>query len=319
MRRSWRHRRGDLPRRPRFDPHRSHPREGRYAQACYLADRIARDCRQLADTDLCRPNHQYRAGGRLPDTHWVGSWEGPPEQSSTPNTLGVAAQQSYRMLVHTALGGSVARIRLSNAYGTGPVTFADVHVGLPVGGLPGPAVQDGTNHAVTFGGQASVTVAVGEDVVSDPLPVAVPADGYVAVSFYLPVPPAAPTGHWLAMTTSYLTFDSAFRPARLQLHQRRHRDIDQGLGRRVRSLRCARERDLTPRDPNTRHPRPHASRRNDDARHTSRTQRHTRRDRSRSHLPSQRRGKLRARRRHRCRLRPRRHRRHRPLKLALLI
>ncbi|MGY4929364.1 GDSL-type esterase/lipase family protein [Streptomyces sp. 900105755] len=141
----------------------------------------------------------------VPDTHWVGSWEGAPEQNTASIPAMMGAQQSYRMLVHTAFGGSVARVRFSNAYGTGPVTFADVHAGLPVGGVPDRALRDGTNQPVTFAGNRAVTVAAGQDVVSDPLPLSVPADGYVAISFYLPVQPAAPTVHTVAMTTSYMT------------------------------------------------------------------------------------------------------------------
>ena len=110
--------------------------------------------------------------------------------------------------------GRAARIRLSNAFGTMPVTFDGAHVGLQESGS---AIVAGTNRAVTFGGKASVTVAPGASVVSDPVRlgfVRSPADPLLksrklAVSFHVQGESGPMTWHAKALTTSYLTAPGA--------------------------------------------------------------------------------------------------------------
>src|SRR3954471_10946431 len=80
-----------------------------------------------------------------------------------------ARDQSFRLVVPPGVWGSQARIRLSNAFGTRPVTFDGVCVGLQESGS---AIVEGTNAAVQFGGKETVTVAPGDRVVSDPVPLA---------------------------------------------------------------------------------------------------------------------------------------------------
>lgn len=142
-------------------------------------------------------------------THWVGSWEAAPQQANPLGTVVLGARQSYRMLVHTAVGGTVARIRFSNAFGTGPMEISDAYAALPAGGHANPAIQAGTAAPVYFSGRNSITIPAGGDVYSDPADVPVPADGYLAISFYAPRPPAAPTVHTMSMTLSYTTLPGA--------------------------------------------------------------------------------------------------------------
>ena len=66
-----------------------------------------------------------------------------------------ARNQSFRMIVRPDVWGPQTRIRLSNAFGTQPVTFNDIFVGLQ---KSGSAVLKGTNQPVLFGGQNSVIV-----------------------------------------------------------------------------------------------------------------------------------------------------------------
>jgi hypothetical protein len=56
------------------------------------------------------------------------------------------------------------RVRLSNTWGSGPVTFGRVAIGLQ--SFSGATVS-GTNRVVTFGGKTSVTLAAGEERFSD--------------------------------------------------------------------------------------------------------------------------------------------------------
>jgi lysophospholipase L1-like esterase len=77
-----------------------------------------------------------------------------------------AHDQTIRMVVHPSIGGRIWRIRLSNLFGTGPVTFGSASVGLQdVGGN----VVPGTSRPLSFDGRPSVTVAAAEDVASDPV------------------------------------------------------------------------------------------------------------------------------------------------------
>lgn len=132
--------------------------------------------------------------------HWVSTWYGAPHDSTTTSN-----DQSYRMIVHTAVGGNAARVRLSNAYGRAPVTFRSVYLGLPVADGQGPAIDGASVTPVTFGGKDEVIVAAGDEVRSDPVGFAVPSDGNVAISFHVPGQVDNVTLHSLALSTSYLT------------------------------------------------------------------------------------------------------------------
>jgi lysophospholipase L1-like esterase len=106
--------------------------------------------------------------------------------------------------------GGQTRIRLSNVFGTRPVTFDDVFVGLQ---QTGAAIVEGTNAAVQFGGKTSVTIPVGESVVSDPVPLVFVGSSAatllrgrkLAVSFHVVGESGPMTWHAKALTTSYLT------------------------------------------------------------------------------------------------------------------
>ncbi|GGY34215.1 SGNH/GDSL hydrolase family protein [Streptomyces djakartensis] len=123
--------------------------------------------------------------------------------ASSADRVGTAADgRGYRLVVHTSVGGTGLRVRLSNAFGDRPVTFGNVHAGLR---RDGAALIPGSNRRLTFGGARSVTVPAGGIVYSDPLPGYVPAASALAVSLYVPRAQGTRTGHWLALQTSYTT------------------------------------------------------------------------------------------------------------------
>src|SRR3954453_5182489 len=110
--------------------------------------------------------------------HWVVSWTGavqgpypvgnpsaqPEQKFAFPEPAAGARDQTFRLIVRPDLWGRQARIRLSNAFGTRPVTFDGVFAGLQLGSA---ALTRGSNRPVTFGGKASVTVAPGNSIWSD--------------------------------------------------------------------------------------------------------------------------------------------------------
>ena len=121
-----------------------------------------------------------------------------------------ARDQSFRLTVRPDIWGGEARIRLSNAFGTKPVTFDGVFIGLQ---LESSALVPGTNSAVTFAGSPSVTVEPGSSAWSDP--VALPFYGEagrvglqgrkLAVSFHVAGESGPMTWHAKGLTTSYIT------------------------------------------------------------------------------------------------------------------
>ena len=120
-----------------------------------------------------------------------------------------ARNQSFHLIVRPDVWGPQTRIRLSNAFGTQPVTFNDAYVGLQESGS---AILKGTNQPVLFAGQKSVTVAPGQNVVSDAvaLPfVKSPPDPLLkgrklAVSFHVVGESGPMTWHAKALQTSYI-------------------------------------------------------------------------------------------------------------------
>lgn len=127
---------------------------------------------------------------------WTGTWAVAPQSSGT-----TFADQTLRQIVHTSIGGTAARIRLSNVFGDRPLVVSDVHVAAVTSGS---SVDQGTDHAVTFGGQASVTIPAGTDTTSDAVAFPVTAAGNVAVSAYLPQATGPATSHQLGLQNNYV-------------------------------------------------------------------------------------------------------------------
>lgn len=112
------------------------------------------------------------------------------------------ADRSYRLIVRTSVGGTNMRIRLSNAFGDHPVTFASAYAGLQ---RQGAELVHGSNRQLSFGGAASVTVPAGETVLSDPLPGKLAAQANLVISLYVTGAQGPTTGHGMAMQTNYAT------------------------------------------------------------------------------------------------------------------
>lgn len=106
-------------------------------------------------------------------------------------------------MVHTSIGGTSARIQLSNLLGTRPLTIG--HASLARAAAPGtPAAAPGTMRRLTFSGRPGVTVPAGGAVTSDPVRLTVPAAADLLVTTYSPAPSGPVTCHPHARQTSYL-------------------------------------------------------------------------------------------------------------------
>ncbi len=158
--------------------------------------------------------------------NWVVSWTGPVQgpypvgnpsaqpdpKFAFPDPVTGARDQTFRLMVRPDLWGRQARIRLSNAFGTTPVTFDGIYAGLQWGSA---ALVRGSNRPMTFGGKTSITIAPGASAWSDP--VALPfaddpaqlAGRRLAVSFHIAGDSGPMTWHAKALTTSYVTAPGA--------------------------------------------------------------------------------------------------------------
>jgi lysophospholipase L1-like esterase len=158
--------------------------------------------------------------------NWVVSWTGavqgpyptgnpsaqPDQKFAFPDPAAGARDQTFRLMVRPDLWGRQARIRLSNAFGTRPVTFDGVYAGLQSGSA---ALVRGSNRPVTFGGKGAITIAPGSSAWSDAI--ALPfvknpddlAGRRLAVSFHIAGDSGPMTWHAKALTTSYVTAPDA--------------------------------------------------------------------------------------------------------------
>lgn len=145
---------------------------------------------------------------------WAATWAASamaatPARLAAPDDFSSAGftHQTIRDIVWTSVGGQAARIHLSNRFGTRPVTFSQVDVGISAGGA---AVAPGTNHRVTFAGRTSVRIAPGAAVTSDPVRMAVPAATDLAVSLYTRGPTGPATYHSDAQQDNYISAHGDF-------------------------------------------------------------------------------------------------------------
>jgi lysophospholipase L1-like esterase len=91
--------------------------------------------------------------------------------------------QTLRQIAHVSLGGPRVRVVLSNSLGTLPLRVGAAHVALRATGASIVAASD---HVLTFGGLPHSTIPPGALLISDPVDLAVPDYGDLAVDLYLP-------------------------------------------------------------------------------------------------------------------------------------
>jgi lysophospholipase L1-like esterase len=155
------------------------------------------------------PDAAARCGTHGISCRWVATWTASPMAAAparlaAPDDFSPAGfdDQTIRDIVWTSAGGQAVRIRLSNQFGTRPVTFGQVNIGISAGG---PFVVTGTSHRVTFAGGTSVTIAPGAAAVSDPVTMTVPLQTNLAVSLYTGGPTGPATYHSDAQQLNYVS------------------------------------------------------------------------------------------------------------------
>ncbi|MCX3060121.1 SGNH/GDSL hydrolase family protein [Streptomyces beihaiensis] len=134
---------------------------------------------------------------------WAGTWAASPAGAEPGTEVDGLFGRSVRNVVHTSIGGSGARVTLSNLYGQQPLTLT--HASLAVASAQGsPTALAGTVRRLTFSGNTSVIIPAGGQVVSDPTRLRVPADADMLITTYSPTPSGPVTYHPRARQISYV-------------------------------------------------------------------------------------------------------------------
>lgn len=146
---------------------------------------------------------------------WFTTWYAAPQNynilfpGTTVPPISVA-NQSIRQIVHTSRGGNLVHIKLTNLFGTTPVTFGEVHLARSIGN---GGVDLTTDHRLRFDGASSVTLAPGEERWSDTVSLPVPTHADLAISLYVPLNTPVVTTHTIGLQTNYLSPGNQTRAA----------------------------------------------------------------------------------------------------------
>lgn len=139
---------------------------------------------------------------------WVATW-GTAMVDTGVNRAPDLTDHTLRLIVHSSVGGSRARIWLSNRFGEQPLHIGSAHIAVPAVARPdgndqmSSAIVPGTDRVLTFNHQPSVTIPPGATIVSDGVALGVPALSNLAISLYFPEYTLGMTEHGGAQQLSY--------------------------------------------------------------------------------------------------------------------
>ncbi|MDE3169859.1 MAG: SGNH/GDSL hydrolase family protein [Acidobacteriota bacterium] len=114
------------------------------------------------------------------------------------------------MIVRSSVGGSQARVQLSNTFGAAALHIGAAHIALRD---KGSSIVASTDHPLTFSGQTSVVIPAGAEVLSDPVDLRIPPMTYLAISVYVTDKAENPTDHLTGLHTTYISGPGDFTSA----------------------------------------------------------------------------------------------------------
>ena len=145
------------------------------------------------------------ANGASPAEHWVGAWGFPPTSAPVSGNGNTSVQAlpnvhdvTLRQIVRISVDSQQIRIRFSNEFGDKPLRIGTARLALTA---KEGAIAPDSDHAITFGGQAGVTIPANAAMVSDAIDWKLPALTSLSVSTYLPeetTPPAHRVSEYVA-------------------------------------------------------------------------------------------------------------------------
>ncbi|WP_367322806.1 SGNH/GDSL hydrolase family protein [Streptomyces sp. HUAS ZL42] len=152
---------------------------------------------------LAAPRTPYGSAAPVSTGVWVGAWSASPSGAEPDTETNGLAGLSVRNLVHLGVGGTSARITLSNLYGAQPLTLTHASIAVAVDDDTAAAATDSMRR-LTFGGATMVVIPAGQQVTSDAVRILIPRDSDVLVTTYSPTRSGPVTYHRHARQISYV-------------------------------------------------------------------------------------------------------------------
>jgi lysophospholipase L1-like esterase len=154
--------------------------------------------------NICCSAQLNQSQGQANGNHWVSAWTTslfvstplPGFPAESPIT-----DKTVRVITRPTIGGQRLRVRLSNEFGTAPLTIAAAHIALTD---QDSKIQPATDHVLTFGGNPRTIIPAGAPAFSDPVEIAVKPFAEVSISLYVPSTVATVSSHLQSLHDSYL-------------------------------------------------------------------------------------------------------------------
>ncbi len=133
---------------------------------------------------------------------WTGTWAAAPSAANVESGS-LAAETTFREIVHVSRGGTAVRVTFTNELGTDSLRISAAHLGVRA---QGSTLVPGSDRPLLFGGHTEITIPPGAVAVSDPVDMKLEAQADLAITLDLPAQPLHTiTAHSLALTTNYQT------------------------------------------------------------------------------------------------------------------
>lgn len=109
-------------------------------------------------------------------------------ESALEGVHGTSPDTTVRNVLTVTASGTRLRVRLSNPFGSSPLTVRSVWVGIQPS-PSSPALVPGSDHHATIHGSPGVSIAPGTSAWTDPVPVQIRPGDHVSISVYAPGAP----------------------------------------------------------------------------------------------------------------------------------
>jgi lysophospholipase L1-like esterase len=146
------------------------------------------------------------ASAATPAADGVGTWTASPiagaPSSTCPAGDGGITNQTVRDIIYPSISGSEVRVRLTNTFGTAPLSVGAASIAVE---KTGAATVASTTQALTFGGKKKVTIPPGAEALSDWVAFPVTQGQDLALSVYVPQLSGPATFHAATQQNSFLS------------------------------------------------------------------------------------------------------------------
>jgi lysophospholipase L1-like esterase len=147
-------------------------------------------------------------------------------RAGTTPVVEVFNNQSVRQVLRLSLGGDRVRIKVSNLFGKASITVSGAEVARSTGGS---GIDVASSRVVTFDGQPTVTLAAGEELLSDPIAFSATPLTPMAVTMYFASPNVLDTVHALGRQTAYIGMGNQLSAATIAATEADQRQSYYGL------------------------------------------------------------------------------------------